>query len=299
MSEDLYTGNSVQVVPRLHLLPPQIQVKHIKPFIKWPGGKRQLLKTIDPMLPKVIDVYHEPFIGGGALFFHLRREKKIRESAHLSDVIRELITTYKIVQGQPQELMNLLDSPMFTNSKSNFLRIRALNPVELTPLEVAARMIFLNKRCYNGLYRVNKSGGFNAAYDPSSVKRRTHDPNAILATSVALQGVSLSISDFEDAVRRHVELSDGEQFVFFDPPHWARYVAYTRTRFEWHDHVRLLSLCKDLDSKDVKFMVSNSDHEDTWELFDEFNIERVGVNYVINTDGSGRSGKTELLITNY
>ena len=140
--EDLYTPLMSEIVPRLQLLPPQVDVKKIKPFLKWPGGKRQLLKRIIPMVPEM-DVYHEPFIGGGALFFELRSQRMIRESAHLSDLLTELITTYRVVQSQPADLMELLDSAFFVNSKPNYLKVRALDPKRLTPTMVAARMIVL------------------------------------------------------------------------------------------------------------------------------------------------------------
>lgn len=275
-------------------LPPTVTLKDVNPFIKWVGGKRQLLDRIIPRLPGHIPNYHEPFLGGGALFYHLIKTERVEGKSYLSDLIYELIDAYRAVRDQPESIMDLLTSVMFVNSAESFLEVRSWDPLELDPLVRAARMIFLNKTCFNGLYRVNKKGKFNASYRKTPGKPTFNRTN-ILAASWALQRATLLVEDFE-GIWSTVERGD---FAFFDPPHWKRFVSYTGAKFQWHDQVRLLNTCSKLDKMGVNWMVSNADHEDIWTLYQDFIIERVGVKQVINSDGNERTGKTELLIRNY
>lgn len=275
-------------------LPISVSLSDIKPWAKWAGGKRQLLDVIDERLPEYIENYFEPFLGGGALFYHLAARERFRK-AYLSDMIGELVDAYHCVKNQPERLMESLSSDMFVNSKENYLHVRSLDPLGLDPLTRGARMIFLNKLGFNGLYRLNRKGKFNVGYCKNT-KRETFRRENILGASWALQMATIVRTDFEPAVREAARYDD---FVFFDPPHWGRYSIYTGVPFEWGDHVRLLNTCSKLDADGVKWIVSNADHPDIWELYDGFIIERVGVNHVINSDGDGRTGKTELLIRNY
>lgn len=276
-------------------LPTTVELSDVRPFVKWAGGKRQLMKRIEARLPEHIFNYHEPFLGGGAVFYHLLKTGRIEGKAYLSDLIQELIDAYLTVRDQPERLMDLLSNHvMFVNSAENFYEIRSQAPLGLEPLARAARMIFLNKTCFNGLYRVNKKGGFNVAYNKEPGKSVFNRAN-ILGASWALQKAEVQVADFEWVIGQ----AGSGDFVFLDPPHWGRYVSYTGSKFDWADQVRLLNTCSRLDDKRVNWMVSNADHEDIWELWKDFNVERVSVKHMISCNGKGRTGKSEVLITNY
>lgn len=275
-------------------LPPTVTLKDVAPFVKWAGGKRQLMDRIVPRLPEHIPNYHERFLGGGALYYELMKRGLIEQRVYLSDLIYELIDAYRAVRNQPESIMDLLTSVMFVNSAESFLEVRSWDPFDLDPLTRAARMIFLNKTCFNGLYRVNKKGKFNVSYRKTPGKPTFNRAN-ILAASWVLQRATLLVEDFE-GIWSTVEPGD---FAFFDPPHWKRFVSYTGAKFQWYDQVRLLNTCSKLDKMGVNWMVSNADHPDIWALYQDFIVERVSVKQMINSDGNGRTGKTEVLVRNY
>ena len=299
-----------------------------KPFLKWAGGKTQLLAELSSRLPddikkkRLIESYVEPFLGGGALFFYLRKHYEIRD-AYLLDLNRELILTYKVVQEDPDSLisyLNELEEKYRSSDKEGrrklFYQIRTLynkqmkeinhNDYSLRWVERAGQLIFLNKTCYNGLFRQNKKGEFNVPH--GRYKNPTIcDAQNVREVSLALQGVKLIQADFLQAK----SFVTRKSFVYFDPPYrplsaTSNFTSYAKEDFDDADQLRLANLFIDLDKAGASLMLSNSDPKNSDEIdnfFDElyggFSIERVLANRNINRDGKGRGKVTELIIRNY
>ncbi len=299
-----------------------------KPFLKWAGGKTQLLAELSSRLPddikkkRLIESYIEPFLGGGALFFYLRKHYEIRD-AYLLDLNRELILTYKVVQEDPDSLisyLNELEEKYRSSDKEGrrklFYQIRTLynkqmkeinhNDYSLRWVERAGQLIFLNKTCYNGLFRQNKKGEFNVPH--GRYKNPTIcDAQNLREVSLALQGVKLIQADFLQAK----SFVTSESFVYFDPPYrplsaTSNFTGYAKEDFDDADQLRLANFFIDLDKAGASLMLSNSDpknSDETDNFFDElyggFSIERVLANRNINRDGKGRGKVTELIIRNY
>lgn len=299
-----------------------------KPFLKWAGGKTQLLAELSSRLPddikkkRLIESYIEPFLGGGALFFYLRKHYEIRD-AYLLDLNRELILTYKVVQEDPDSLisyLNELEEKYRSSDKEGrrklFYQIRTLynkqmkeinhNDYSLKWVERAGQLIFLNKTCYNGLFRQNKKGEFNVPH--GRYKNPTIcDVQNLREVSLALQGVKLIQADFLQAK----SFVQRKSFVYFDPPYrplsaTSNFTGYAKEDFDDADQLRLANLFIDLDKAGASLMLSNSDPKNSDEIdnfFDElyggFSIERVLANRNINRDGKGRGKVTELIIRNY
>lgn len=299
-----------------------------KPFLKWAGGKTQLLAELSSRLPddikekRLIESYVEPFLGGGALFFYLRKHYEIRD-AYLLDLNRELILTYKVVQEDPDSLisyLNELEEKYRSSDKEGrrklFYQIRTLynkqikeinhNDYSLKWVERAGQLIFLNKTCYNGLFRQNKKGEFNVPH--GRYKNPTIcDVQNLREVSLALQGVKLIQADFLQAK----SFVQRKSFVYFDPPYrplsaTSNFTSYAKEDFDDADQLRLANLFIDLDKAGASLMLSNSDpknSDETDNFFDElyggFSIERVLANRNINRDGKGRGKVTELIIRNY
>ena len=288
-----------------------------KPFLKWAGGKTQLLAELSSRLPddikkkRLIESYIEPFLGGGALFFYLRKHYEIRD-AYLLDLNRELILTYKVVQEDPDSLisyLNELEEKYRSSDKEGrrklFYQIRTLynkqmkeinhNDYSLKWVERAGQLIFLNKTCYNGLFRQNKKGEFNVPH--GRYKNPTIcDVQNLREVSLALQGVKLIQADFLQAK----SFVQRKSFVYFDPPYrplsaTSNFTSYAKEDFDDADQLRLANLFIDLDKAGASLMLSNSDpknSDETDNFFDElyggFSIERVLANRNINRDGKGR-----------
>jgi len=299
-----------------------------KPFLKWAGGKTQLLAELSSRLPddikekRLIESYIEPFLGGGAFFFYLRKHYEIRD-AYLLDLNRELILTYKVVQEDPDSLisyLNELEEKYRSSDKEGrrklFYQIRTLynkqmkeinhNDYSLKWVERAGQLIFLNKTCYNGLFRQNKKGEFNVPH--GRYKNPTIcDVQNLREVSLALQGVKLIQADFLQAK----SFVQRKSFVYFDPPYrplsaTSNFTGYAKEDFDDADQLRLANLFIDLDKAGASLMLSNSDpknSDETDNFFDElyggFSIERVLANRNINRDGKGRGKVTELIIRNY
>ena len=299
-----------------------------KPFLKWAGGKTQLLAELSSRLPddikkkRLIESYIEPFLGGGAFFFYLRKHYEIRD-AYLLDLNRELILTYKVVQEDPDSLisyLNELEEKYRSSDKEGrrklFYQIRTLynkqmkeinhNDYSLKWVERAGQLIFLNKTCYNGLFRQNKKGEFNVPH--GRYKNPTIcDVQNLREVSLALQGVKLIQADFLQAK----SFVQRKSFVYFDPPYrplsaTSNFTGYAKEDFDDADQIRLANFFSDLDKAGASLMLSNSDpknSDETDNFFDElyggFSIERVLANRNINRDGKGRGKVTELIIRNY
>jgi DNA adenine methylase len=265
-----------------------------RPFIKWAGGKRRLLEQYSPFLPSIsqFNHYFEPFLGGGAVFFHLRTPKAL-----LADLNADLINCYRMVRDNPEELIDALSK--HKTSEQYFYKIRELVPETLSPLDRASRFIYLNKTCYNGLYRVNKQGQFNVPYGRYK-KPLICDTEVIKAASQALKNIQLTVSSFE----KTVEKAQKRDFIYLDPPYvplspTASFTSYTSTNFTEQDQLRLSLLVRELDKKGCLVMLSNSDTKLVRDLYQGLSIITVQCPRSINSNPFARGTVTELLIKNY
>lgn len=268
-----------------------------RPFIKWAGGKKQLLDKLLAFAPSSFENYFEPFLGGGAFFFKLSALGKIKK-AHLNDCNTELITAYKTIKEKPLELIKELSSGKYLNTEKDFYKIRAENPKN--ELEKTARFIYLNKTAFNGLYRVNSKGGFNVPFGKYKNPAILDKENILAVNKKALQTDELTCLDFEQAV----EKSGKNDFVYFDPPYQPRsktasFTQYTEKDFIEKDQQRLYNCFKRLDRKGCSVMLSNSYTEFIKDLYKEFNQKTVMASRAINCKAEGRGKIKELVITNY
>ena len=262
------------------------------PLLKWAGGKSQLLSTFDNLFPRSFNRYFEPFLGGGAVFFHL-----LPERATLSDLNHELINCYQVVRDDVDRLIELLRR--HKNDKAYYYKVRAWDSRKLEPLERAARLIFLNKTCFNGLYRVNSQGQFNVPFGRYKNPKLCDEPN-LHAVSQALSSVELRCAPFEEVLR---QAKKGD-FVYLDPPYQpisptSNFTGYTKDAFAFEDQKRLCKAAQVLNRRGCRFMLSNSDNEFIRELYQEFQIVTVQANRAINCRADRRGRISELLIMNY
>jgi len=293
-----------------------------KPFVKWAGGKTQLLVEIEKRLPigirtGEIDIYVEPFVGGGAVFFHIAQTcDKIRRF-YLYDVNDDLIRCYNAIKANVQAIiaeLQILQGAFSSERTSDsrrqlYLSVRKefnLEKLSHFGFATAAKLIFLNRTCYNGLYRVNRSGEFNVPF--GDYKNPTIcDAGNLRSVSAVLQKAKIFCGDFE-ANDKYISENT---FVYFDPPYrpisrTAAFTSYSKDNFTERDQLRLAKFCRRIDAKGAKFLLSNSDpkNEDSTDDFFEvhyqgFNIERVKAARPINCKASGRGAIDELLIMNY
>ena len=270
----------------------------MKPFLKWAGGKRQLLNKIVPLLPDFTD-YHEPFLGGGSLYFHLQPTYSI-----LSDLNEELINCYQNVQCNVENVIDVLDN--WENTHETFEKVRGMDrdaDWSLVKDDVkAARFIFLNRTCYNGLYRVNRNGQFNVPYG----KYKTRKPVNYELLRNCSERLSLepTIVQCNNYKGRLFDMLDENSFVYFDPPYLplsdtSNFTSYTQFPFGQKEHTELALYVKRLTERGVKCMVSNCDHPFIRNLYKDFNIHTVEAKRNINCVASKRKPITELIITNY
>lgn len=278
------------------------------PFLKWAGGKGQLLKQYDEFFPKVpMRYYFEPFVGSGAVFFHLRGHG-LFEHYSLSDVNKELINCYQIVKNEVEELIKLLavHKKLHTEQgKEYYYQIRAKDRESqwknTSPVERAARMIYLNKTCFNGLWRVNSQGQFNVPMGRYKAPDILNE-DRLLAASAALQGVELKVSGFEQVL----EYAQEGDFVYFDPPYvplspTANFTSYSADSFGESDQRHLADIFAKLDKKGCRVMLSNSDTRLVRELYQAFHfgIKEVNARRAISSNGSDRGPITEVVVLNY
>jgi len=275
------------------------------PFLKWAGGKKRLAPLVVARAPREARGYHEPFLGGGAVFFAMEGAG-LPGRAVLSDTNEELIECFMAVRDGVEELIEELrgyaDGYLSLTAEERaeyYYGRRAESPAG--SVERAARLIFLNRTCYNGLYRVNGSGGFNVPHG-RYVRPRILDEARLRRASVSLQGVELHARDFEDAC---VAARTGA-FVYLDPPYQpltltSRFTSYTSGDFGPADQERLRDVFEDMTRRGVAAMLSNSEHEVIRELYEGrgYDIEQVEMSRAINSVGSGRAPIAELLISNF
>ncbi len=265
------------------------------PFIKWAGGKRQILKHLISSLDKFRN-YHEPFLGGGALFFELYNRNMINK-AYLYDYNIELINTYNVVRTDVFSLINELKNPLYKNEKGAFYKIRSLGVNN--NIQGAARFIYLNKTAYNGLYRVNSEGKFNAPFGKYD-RITLVDQEKLLLDSKALQKAELLACDFSE-VTKYAKKDD---LIYFDPPYQplsktSNFTSYTDKCFSENDQVRLAEVFKGLVAKGCNVMLSNSNTKLIHELYAEYNIEEVYANRAINSKGNKRGKISELIVRSW
>lgn len=264
-----------------------------KPFLKWAGGKTKLLPEILKRVPKGINTYIEPFVGGGAVFFALHNENAFK-CAIINDINRKLIDTYDAVKKNVEEVINILER--YENTEEFYYRIRSRNPSVL--YSVAARMIYLNKTCFNGLYRENKRGDFNVPYGKYK-NPNFCDEDLLRSVSKALKNVVILSLKYEEVLK---EAKPGD-FIYFDPPYYpttpTSFIAYNRMEFGPNEQGVLAEECKKLNERGVKFLLSNSSLPQTHALYKDFVVEEVFVGRSINRNGKGRGKVPEILVRNY
>lgn len=273
---------------------------NVAPFVKWAGGKRQLLPQIKERMPEKYNRYFEPFVGGGAVLFEL-----LPENALINDINRALINAYTKICEEPEAFLKAvrkLDEGMWEDGKAYYYFLRECYNKKLMKSEYdteqAALFVFMNKHCFNGLYRVNGKGLFNVPYNQS--RRASVDEKLIRDVSKSLQGVIIMNGDFEDACANAAE----GDFVFLDSPYAplspTSFESYTKEGFDIESHRRLARLYDDLTARGCYCMLTNHNTEFIKELYGNkgYKIDIVSVKRMINSDASNRVGE-EVIICNY
>jgi DNA adenine methylase len=267
-----------------------------RPFVKWVGGKRQLIPELTKRLPCTFSRYYEPFVGGGALFFHLQPEQ-----AFLSDINDELINVYNVVKHNVEALIKELSRHVYEASYFYTIREadRLPNYQQWSEVRKASRFIYLNKTCYNGLYRVNSKGYFNAPFGDYR-NPKICDPENLRLCSESLKYAKLSCDSYY-VVDERARPGD---FVYFDPPYapltaTSNFTNYSKSGFGKEDQEELRNLCSRLDKKGVKWMLSNSSAPLILDLYQEYNVETISASRAINSKGSLRGKIKEVIVRNY
>lgn len=275
-------------------------VSNIKPFVKWAGGKNGLINSLVSFIPKNFNSYFEPFVGGGALFFYLKNLNILNsKKIYLNDKNVELINAYKQIKINPNKLLEELEILKNNHSKEYFYKIRNLDRdfdfYSLSEVFRAARFIYLNKTCFNGLCRYNAKGNFNTPMG-SYKNPKIYDKDLIFSVHEVLKNVSITNKDFE-VVSLKAKKGD---FIYFDPPYYplnktSSFVSYT-DNFSANEQIRLYKLFKMLDSEGIKVLQSNSNTDFIKELYKDFEIIEVISKRAINCKGDKRGKITELII---
>lgn len=269
-----------------------------RPFIKWAGGKGQLLDDILAVLPEDIVRYHEPFLGGAAVFFGLPQKP---QHSFLCDVSLELINCYQVVRDNHQELCTALERHPY--SEEYFYQLREIDRSseydKLTAVERAARFIYLNKTCFNGLYRVNSKGQFNVPFGKYK-NPRIFNREALAHCSEALKHAELHVGSFETTLAR---VKEGD-FLYLDPPYHPRsisssFTSYSKEGFSQETQIRLKEFCDALDKKGAKFLLSNSFTTLILHLYKDYQVDVVEASRAINSVASKRGKLKEVLVRNY
>ena len=272
----------------------------VVPFVKWAGGKRQLLGVLSGLMPEgSIKSYCEPFVGGGAMLFHLQPS-----IAYVNDINSELINVYSVIKNSVDEL--IIELSRFENKQEIFYEVRSWDRDKfryssLSDIQRAARIIFLNRTCFNGLFRVNNAGEFNS---PFGYYRNPNIVNApvLKAVSHYLNSAEIHLSsvDYSEVL---INLQKGT-FVYLDPPYdpvsdSASFTGYTKGGFSRNEQARLRECCDDLSRRGIKFMLSNSATDFIMDLYSEYNITVVKAKRVVNSAGDKRGDVEEVVVRNY
>ena len=289
-----------------------------KPFVKWVGGKTQLLEEVKKSLPKNLKnrtgvTYVEPFIGGGAVMFWILQEYPNIERAIINDINAELICTYRVVKQNITSLIEELEKiqseylPLDTNARKEYFNIKrkTFNSRKISDIETAALFIFLNRTCFNGLYRVNSKGEFNVPHGKYA-NPRICDRENLLAASKVLQKVEILCGDFAQTE----QYAGPDTIFYFDPPYkpiteTSSFTSYAKDGFNDEEQIRLRDFCTRIARHNSQFVASNSDpkEEDKKETFfdviyQQFTIKRVSAARMINSNPNGRGAISEIMISN-
>lgn len=273
----------------------------VSPALKWVGGKRQLLKDIKPLIPEDFSMYYEPFFGGGAVLFEMQPRKAV-----INDANEELMNVYRTIQNDCEPLIELLKQHNEKNTAEYYYEVRGYDRDEklydsLSSVERAARILYLNKTCYNGLFRVNQSGQFNAPYgkykNPNIVNEETL---RAMSKYFCNSKIEMKSGDYKDAMKGARKGS----FVYLDPPYHpisysSSFTGYTNNGFGVTQQQELKAQCDKLTKKGVKFLLSNSHCEFILDLYKEYNIKQVSAKRAINSKADRRGEVGEVLIANY
>ena len=275
------------------------QSKLIAPVVKWVGGKRQLMNQIDALLPKKISTYYEPFIGGGAVLFYLKPQKAV-----VSDLNGELINLYTVIKNNTDELIE--DLKRHKNESQYFYEIREQDRDKsifdkLTNVERASRLIYLNKTCFNGLFRVNSSGEFNTPFGNYKNPNIVNEPTLRAVSNYFNKAdVAFCCQDYAITLQ---EAKKGS-FAYLDPPYdpvsdTSSFTGYNKGGFNRNEQIRLKEACDKLDSKGVKFLLSNSSTKFIKDLYKGYDIITVQAKRSINSVAEKRGEIEEVLVRNY
>ncbi len=278
------------------------------PFVKWVGGKKRLLAALTPLLPRAVSRYAEPFVGGGAMFYELHGRGDLTHAV-LADVNRDVVTAYRVVQRDPEALISALQlherrylKLSAEGRKAYFYKVRARHPmdVDMDDVERAARMLFLNRTCFNGLWRENRSGRFNTPHGRYANPRIARAPE-LRACHAALSSAVVLERDFRllPQLARDHDLD----FVYLDPPYHpisatSAFNAYSNGGFGSRDQTELAEVCAELDRMGVRFMLSNSDCDLIRGLYAKFEVREVMAPRAVNCKGSKRGKVSELVVRN-
>ncbi len=284
------------------LLPSGGPTLRVSPFVKWAGGKTHLTKYIRPLVPSRIRRYYEPFLGGGALFFAIYNSG-VSFEATLSDTNQELISTFKVVRDSPREVVHQLSKMkrqylIASNQEKFYYSLRATKFTD--KVELAARFIFLNKTCYNGLYRVNRDGEFNVPFGQNKAPGIFEEDN-ITAASEALRATKARLVSTD--YQRATEDCGSGDFIYLDPPYdpiskTSTFTSYTSTGFNVEDQARLADWFGELVRRGCSVVLSNSDTGLIRALYETYPRRSIPVNRPISCKGSRRTGFRELIIFN-
>ncbi len=271
----------------------------VAPVVKWVGGKRQLLDDLTPLFPKRITSYCEPFLGGGAVLFKLQPD-----IAYVNDINSELIQMYEVIRDNVDELIALLGE--HPNEEEHFYRVRDWDRdkkqyEQLTEVQKAARVIYLNKTCYNGLFRVNNAGEFNTPFGHYKNPNIVNEP-VLRAVSSYFGRAQVTFSSVDYA--RVLADVEKETFVYLDPPYdpvsgTANFTSYAKGGFDRQEQIRLRQCCDELNRHGIKFMLSNSATDFIIDQYAAYNITIVKAKRAINSDGTKRGQVDEVVVRNY
>lgn len=268
----------------------------VTPFVKWAGGKRQLLPRLAKFFPDKFETYVEPFVGGGIVYLALQPDRAI-----LGDSSQELMNCYSIVRDHVDELVEALSGHQrYVLDKEYYYSLRQQNTALLDNVARAARFIFLNKTCYNGLYRVNRQGQFNVPFGKHERPPKLYDEANLRAISQLVQNVELVVGDFSKTAL----LASVGDFVYLDPPYHRlsnanNFTSYSSDDFGENEHVRLAQIFETLERRGCNVLLTNSDTERVRELYKGYAMESVPANRTINSKPAERGNFRVLLISNY
>jgi DNA adenine methylase len=264
-----------------------------RPFLKWAGGKSQLIQQYSHYFPGDFKAYYEPFLGGGAIFFHL-----LPHHARLTDINPELVNVYRCIRDRVEDVIAQLMIHQRLHSHDHYYQTRSTPGT--TDVEKAARLVYLNKTCFNGLYRENSKGEFNVPMGSYKAPKICH-PELLRAASKELQSAAIAVGSFESVLDYATSSQD---FVYFDPPYHpisstSCFTAYNRYSFNRTDQIRLRDMFVNLAQRGVKVMLSNSDCPFIRELYQDFNVHTILATRAINSNARKRGKITEVLVTSY